>query len=225
MRGTALIQALWVGMISVSCLGQAESGGKTTSSGKGWLDMSSLSAGLNSLSTTAYFDFFMRFGKKKVEADSAGVLHAKLLTLFWGVVVILAAGLVGNQESIFGALSAFMSPFLGPLLGMFILGMVSSRVNNFGVITGAIAGVLATLYVTHAESIAGFQPPHLRWIWQPHLHWIWYPIVGWFIAMIAGYVLSFLKPAPDRKQIANLTLFGAGDEQGDPNEDRKAYRS
>ena len=50
MRRTALIQALWVGMISVSCLGQAESGGKTTSSGKGWLDMKTIE--LKGLSVT-----------------------------------------------------------------------------------------------------------------------------------------------------------------------------
>ena len=50
MRRTALIQALWVGMISVSCLGQEKSGGKTTGSGKGWLDMKTIK--LKGLSVT-----------------------------------------------------------------------------------------------------------------------------------------------------------------------------
>ena len=41
--GTALIQALLVGMISMSCfLGQAESGDKTTGSQEGWVDMKTI---------------------------------------------------------------------------------------------------------------------------------------------------------------------------------------
>lgn len=189
--------------------------------------MSSFSAGLNSLSTAAYVDFFSRFGKKKVESEKAGVFRAKLLTLFWGIVIILAASLAGRQESIFGALSALMSPFLGPLLGMFILGMLSPRVNNFGVISGAIVGVAATYYVTYAESIAGLWKPHLCGIWQPHMHWAWYPIVGWVVAMVAGYVLSFLKPAPDPRKIAHLTFSGInrvtnqGTDAGPASTDRK----
>ena len=50
MRRTALIQALLVGMISVSCLGQEKSGGKTTGSGKGWVDMKTIK--LKGLSVT-----------------------------------------------------------------------------------------------------------------------------------------------------------------------------
>jgi Na+/proline symporter len=140
--------------------------------------MSSFSAGLNSLSTATYVDFYTRFGKNDA-SDKVGVFHAKVITCIWGVLLILSAALMGGRDTIFAILAKVMSPFAGPLLGMFLLGMLSKRANSFGVIAGAVVGAGATIFVTYFTTI----------------HWMWYFVVGSMVGLVAGYLLSYLQPA------------------------------
>lgn len=144
--------------------------------------MSSLSAGLNSLSTATYIDFIRRFRSTPFEG-ARGVSAAKLVTCLWGVVIIVAAILLGGSETIFEILAKVMSPFAGPLLGMFLVGMLSRRANSFGVLCGTVAGALVTLYVTYFTRI----------------NWMWYFITGCSVGFVAGCVLSYLR-APPRVQ-------------------------
>ncbi|MDB6170255.1 MAG: hypothetical protein JWM88_3119 [Verrucomicrobia bacterium] len=141
--------------------------------------MSSFSAGLNSLSTATYIDFVTRFGGP-ARSERQGVARAKLLTLFWGVAIVLVAALIGGSDSIFAIGAKVIGPFSGPLLGIFLLGMLSRRANNVGAIAGAIVGAAATVYVPYCTPI----------------HWLWYVVVGRMVGFSAGYVLSFLQPAP-----------------------------
>ncbi len=141
--------------------------------------MSSLSAGLNSLSTATYVDFLVRFGSPPA-SEQRGVRRAKLVTCALGALVMLGAVLMGGHETIFAIAAKVVSPFAGPLLGMFLLGMLSRRVNSFGVVAGAVAGTVATVAVTYGTSI----------------HWLWYFVVGTAGSCVAGYALSFLRPAP-----------------------------
>jgi sodium-coupled monocarboxylate transporter 8/12 len=140
--------------------------------------MSSFSAGLNSLSTATYVDFYTRFGKKDPD-EKVGVFHAKVITCVWGAVLIVSAVVMGGRDTIFAILAKVMSPFAGPLLGMFLLGMLSKRANSFGVIAGAVVGAGATVFVTYFTTI----------------HWMWYFVVGSMVGLVAGYLLSYLQPA------------------------------
>ena len=145
--------------------------------------MSSFSAGLNSLSTATYVDFFIRFGKKD-KSEKKGVFHAKMITCIWGILVMLSATLMGGNDTIFAIVARVMSPFAGPLLGMFLLGMLSKRANSFGVIAGAIVGAAATIFVTY------FTP----------IHWMWYFAIGSMAGLVAGYLLSFLQPSQNSQE-------------------------
>ncbi len=155
--------------------------------------MSSFSAGLNSLSTTTYIDFITRFRKKNAENEEQSVRQAKLITLGWGIFIVLAAKMVGGQDTIFAVLNKLMAPFAGPLLGIFLLGMLSRRANTFGVIAGAVVGALATIFVTYVLKI----------------HWLWYFVVGSMGTMAAGYILSFLRPAHNAEEVGHLTFGGS----------------
>ncbi|MBI4626351.1 MAG: sodium/solute symporter [Verrucomicrobia bacterium] len=149
--------------------------------------MSSFSAGLNSLSTATYVDFFTRF-RKKDASEKTGVFHAKVITCVWGVLVMLSATLMGGNDTIFAIVAKVMSPFAGPLLGMFLLGMLSKRANSFGVTAGAIVGAAATVYVTY------FTP----------IHWMWYFVVGCITGLVSGYLLSFLQPSHNSEEAGAL---------------------
>jgi SSS family transporter len=147
--------------------------------------MSSLSAGLNSLSTATYVDFLTRFGKKAA-SEKQGVMHAKIVTCVLGLLIMIGAVALGGHETIFAIGAKIMSPFAGPLLGIFLVGLLSKRANSFGVVTGALLAVAATFYT----------------IYGTHVHWLWYYVVGPVVGLVAGYALSFLQPPPTRQQIA-----------------------
>lgn len=152
--------------------------------------MSSFSAGLNSLSTATYIDFLTRFWKKD-ESEREGVHHAKVVTCVWGIIIILGAMLIGGRDTIFAILAKVMSPFAGPLLGMFLLGMLTKRANSFGVLTGAIIGVAATVFVAYFTK----------------LHWMWYFVTGSMVGFISGYYLSFLRPSQVAENSENTEII------------------
>ncbi len=79
--------------------------------------MSSLTAGLNSLSSATYVDFLVRFGAPAA-SEQRGVRRAKLVTCVLGGLVMLGAVLMGGHETIFGVST---DPRFGPVL-MFGLG-------------------------------------------------------------------------------------------------------
>jgi len=141
--------------------------------------MSSLSAGLNSLSTATFVDFVTRFGRAS-GSEQKGIRNAKLITCLWGVAIMTCASLMGGRDTIFEIIAKVMSPFAGPLLGIFLLGMLSRRANSFGAIVGAITAVVATAYATY------FTP----------LHWTWYFAIGTFSVLILGYAFSLFRPTP-----------------------------
>ena len=147
--------------------------------------MSSLSAGLNSLSTATYVDFLTRFGKKDT-TEKQGVRRAKIVTCLLGILIMIGAITLGGHETILAIGAKIMSPFAGPLLGIFLVGLLSKRANSFGVVAGAILAVAATFYT----------------IYFTHVHWLWYYVVGPVVGLGFGYLLSFLRPAPARAQTA-----------------------
>ena len=147
--------------------------------------MSSLSAGLNSLSTATYVDFLVRFGKKDA-TEKRGVFRAKIVTCALGILIMVGAITLGGQETILAIAAKIVSPFAGPLLGMFLVGLLSKRANSFGVVSGAVLAVAATFYT----------------IYGTRVHWLCYYIVGPVVGLVLGYLLSFLRPPPARQQTA-----------------------
>lgn len=136
--------------------------------------MSSLSAGLNSLSTAAYVDFLTRFWPKQ-RSEKRGVLYAKLVTCALGVLVMAGAILTESHDTILAIGAKIVSPFAGPLLGLFLIGVMSKRANSFGVVLGAFIGLFVTIYVINCTSI----------------HWLWYFVIGPVTTMVCGYALSW----------------------------------
>jgi Na+/proline symporter len=137
--------------------------------------MSSFSAGLNSLSTATYVDFIKRFVWPAATPRQA-VRIAKMVTCAWGLLVMAAAAFMGGSDTILVIFAKATSPFAGPLLGIFLLGMLSRRVDSFGVMVGAIAGGALTVVLTYCTP----------------LNWMWYFVVGSMTCVLVGYLLSLI---------------------------------
>jgi len=141
--------------------------------------MSSLSSGMNSLSTATFIDFIRRFRTGPERSEAVDVRWAKYCTLGWGVGATVAAMFVsrlGGILQISGKISGFFS---GPLVGMFLLGLLTKRANAFGVLPGAILGTAVTWFVADHTSVS----------------WLWYGPAGCAATMVSGFALSLLRPA------------------------------
>ena len=73
----------------------------------------------------------------------------------------------------------------GPLLAVFLMGMLSRRINGQGATGGLIVGFGVNL---------------LLWLFAPKISWLWWNVIGFATACVTGYLISlaFAKPDPDR---------------------------
>ncbi|MFC3419029.1 sodium:solute symporter [Salinicoccus hispanicus] len=151
--------------------------------------MSSLDSALNSLSAVSIRDFYSKFFKKN--ASEAHYLKAsRYATVFWGIYATIFAFFAGNLGPVIEAVNQIGSYFYGALLGVFILAILTKRVNGTGAFIGVIAGMLSVWAVTAFSDIS----------------YLWNNMVGAVIAVGVGYLVSLLAPAPPREKLDGLIL-------------------
>jgi SSS family transporter len=135
--------------------------------------MSNLSGSLNSLASTTVLDFYSPL-TRGTASDGALLSLSRWCTAVWGIVLILIAVLARGWGSVFTAGLTVASIVYGPMLGAFLLGVLTSRANGSGVITGMAVATAAMLAI---------------W-WTTPLAWTWYVLVGTMICFGVGYVAS-----------------------------------
>ncbi len=175
--------------------------------------MSTLSCGLNSLTTASMVDFYLRFRgdaapeeSRMAGARSSDLAVARWSTLAWALVATVAAMFVHQLGPIVKAMGSINNFFVGPLLSVFLLGFLTTRANSFGAFAGMLVGTALTAVV------ASMPLPWLpQWL-QPSsvfpISWLWYGPVGCLFTLGAGYVLSLTRPAPPFEELAPLTFAG-----------------
>ena len=147
--------------------------------------MSSLDSTLNALSALSMQDIV----KRHINIDVSGrkeLIISKLLTVFWGFVCLFFAFFVGGiADTIVESINKIGSLLNGPLLAVFLMGMLTRRINGQGATGGLIVGFGVNL---------------LLWRFAPKISWLWWNAIGFFTAYAMGYLISlaFAKPNPDR---------------------------
>ncbi|XP_015592267.1 putative sodium-dependent multivitamin transporter [Cephus cinctus] len=116
--------------------------------------LSTISAGLNSLSAVTLEDYIKPLYKRCVGYDfplSKSILLGKLLAFLFGLACIAVAflaqylgGILQGSLTIFGVVG-------GPLLGMFTLGMVSQTATQRGTITGCLVALTFSLWIAFGQ--------------------------------------------------------------------------
>jgi sodium-coupled monocarboxylate transporter 8/12 len=151
--------------------------------------MSTISAGINSLTTASLVDFYQRLWRP--DAGSVHLLRlAKWLSLFYGVLIVLLAFVVERLGSLVEASNKAIGLVGGPLLGLFLLGLFSRRANATGAILGWFAGVLVLLPVCFWTKTS----------------FLWYALIGCGTTYAVGLLCSLLLPAPPARQIEGLVV-------------------
>lgn len=151
--------------------------------------MSTISAGINSLTSASLVDFYQRLWRQPDLSEKNQLRLARMLTFTYGGAVIVLAFLVEKLGTLLEATNKVISLIGGPLIGLFLLGMLCARATARGALTGWGAGLLVTLFVCFGTRIS----------------FMWYALIGAATTMVVGYALSRFGPPPTAKQLDGLT--------------------
>ncbi len=147
--------------------------------------MSTLAGSMSSLSGSAMLDLFKPIIKKDL-GDKKEVLVSRVFTVIAAVVLIAVAFLfISMSKSVVEIALGIASITYGGLLGVFLLGLLSKKVNENSAIVGFVAGLLAMLSVSVTPIILG-RPPFV--------HWTWYVLIGTTVTIGVGIVAQWLTP-------------------------------
>ncbi|HEY6328527.1 MAG TPA: sodium:solute symporter [Blastocatellia bacterium] len=147
--------------------------------------MSNLSGSLNSLSSTTLVDFYQPlWGSAKSEKELLRL--SRILTAVWGLSLAAIAVVARGWGSVFTAGLTIASIVYGPMLGSFLLGVLTKRATEMGVIAGMSISLVLMIGIKLFTPIA----------------WTWYVLVGSAACVSTGYSVSLLfrpvrSPRPD----------------------------
>jgi SSS family solute:Na+ symporter len=148
--------------------------------------MSNLSAALNSLSSSAILDFYLRLRPNSDEKKRMRL--SRLATFFFALLLfglaVLSLHKVGRVVEV-GLQIASVA--YGALLGVFLLGVLTKRANQ----SGAMVGMLF-----------GFGIELCLWRWQ--VPWTWWVVIGTIVTFAVGYASSSLVPNSHKENQLHL---------------------
>jgi solute:Na+ symporter, SSS family len=138
--------------------------------------MSNLSAALNSLSSSAIMDFYVRL---RPQADEQKRMRLSRLATFLFAIVLFALAVFSLHKAgrVVEVGLQIASVAYGALLGVFLLGVLTKRANQRGAMVGMLFGFSADLYL---------------WHWT-HVPWTWWVMIGTIVTFAVGYVASVIN--------------------------------
>jgi sodium-coupled monocarboxylate transporter 8/12 len=151
--------------------------------------MSTISAGINSLTSASLVDFYQRLWRNPDLSEHHQIRLARRLTLTYGALVIVLAFFVKHLGTLLEASNTVISLVGGPLLGLFFLGVLVRRATARGALVGWAAGVAVLMPI-------GF---------LTRTSFLWFAMVGCLTTMAVGFLVSLLEPAPPEEKTDGLT--------------------
>ena len=137
--------------------------------------MSNLSAALNSLSSSAIMDFYVRLWPHAGEQKRMRL--SRMATFFFAIVLFgLAVFSLHKAGRVVEVGLQIASVAYGALLGVFLLGVLTKRANQRGAMIGMLFGFSVNLYL---------------WRWT-HVPWTWWVMIGTIVTFAIGYAASLI---------------------------------
>ncbi len=155
--------------------------------------MSTASADMNSLAAVSVNDFYRRV---KPHADDTHYMKAsRVFTVVWGILICFVAyipKMAPPEIKFLDICLAIPSLTFGALLGTFLLGFLTKRTNEPGVITGAAVGALVIFFLGFLPNVALWFPgvPMPTFVKKISVGWTWYAPIGTLVTMAVGYLAS-----------------------------------
>lgn len=144
--------------------------------------MSSLDSSMHSIATACTVDWHQRLNKTATETSSLRL--ARILTIALGVIAVLTASLLVtfDIQSLWFLFQKCLGLLSSGVVGIFALGIFTKRASSRGVLAGAVASIVALIYMT----------------WFSSLHFYLYAVIGIATCVVVGYVTSLAMPDQDR---------------------------
>jgi len=156
--------------------------------------MSTISAGINALTTATLVDFHDRLWHPPDDPPRKLRL-ARYLTVGYGVVVVALAFVVHRLGSLLEASNKAIGLVGGPLLGLFLLGMLAKRANAKGAVIGWAAGGAVLIPLCFCTKVS----------------FLWYALVGCVATGAVGLAASLFFGPPPESKLAGLILARKGE--------------
>jgi Na+/proline symporter len=171
--------------------------------------MSSLDSGINSMTASLVTDWY--------RGQEMGTTTNRCLTAIFGISVIIIACLLSLiDKGVFDILLSIAGATLGLLLSVLMMGMLISRANTIGVLTGAISGLLMFLCIrVNALSnrlltiLDNLAPSLHRYLLDLQNNTWWDGMFTTVTAVSVGIVVSYLTAPPRPEQLQGLLLRNA----------------
>ncbi|XP_058455249.1 sodium-coupled monocarboxylate transporter 1-like [Malaya genurostris] len=110
--------------------------------------LSTMSSCLNTLAGTIYEDFIRSCVRNASERTSSTIM--KMIVVVLGIIVIVLVFVVEKMGSVIQIVVSCTGVISGSVMGMFTLGMVSTRANTKGVVSGVVISIscMITLWIS-----------------------------------------------------------------------------
>jgi SSS family transporter len=140
--------------------------------------MSNLSAALNSLSSTAIVDFYIRLRPDSSEKRRIWLSRAAMVG--WALVLFVLALVARHGGRVIEVGLTIASVAYGGMLGVFLLGVLTRRASENGAMIGMICGLALNLYLWFFTTVS----------------FTWYVALGSMVTFAIGYAASrIVQPA------------------------------
>ncbi|MFZ0321267.1 MAG: sodium:solute symporter [Candidatus Sulfotelmatobacter sp.] len=137
--------------------------------------MSNLSAALNSLSSSAIMDFYVRLRPQTDEQKRMSL--SRIATFFFAILLFaLAVFSLHKAGRVVEVGLQIASVAYGALLGVLLLGVLTKRASQRGAMVGMLFGFSTDLYL---------------WRWT-HVPWTWWVLIGTIVTFLVGFSSSLL---------------------------------
>ena len=137
----------------------------------------SIAAELNSLSTASVIDFYKRLVKPN-DSDAHYLVVSRVATAFWGIFAGIVAVYASSLGPLIEVVNRFGSFFYGSILGVFMLAILTRRVDGTGAFAGLIAGMSSVAAVA---------------ILRPDVSFLWHNVIGAVVVFFVGLSLSLFN--------------------------------
>jgi SSS family transporter len=157
--------------------------------------MSNLSAALNALSSITVVDFWLR--RRPDTPEGRRILFSRGATVAWGLVLFALAILSRNGGKVVEVGLTLASVAYGALLGVFLLGVLTRRVNETSGMVAMLCGFLLNLYLWQGRAVLGWLQAHtgLHWLTlalSRDVPWTWYVALGSSLTFAVGVGMSWI---------------------------------
>ncbi|MGA7343273.1 MAG: sodium:solute symporter [Terracidiphilus sp.] len=134
--------------------------------------MSNLSAALNSLSSTAMVDFYMRL--RPLSSEIRRIWLSRAAMLGWALVLFVLALVARHGGRVIEVGLTIASVAYGGMLGVFLLGVLTRTASERGAMIGMICGLALNLYLWFFTAVS----------------FTWYAALGSTVTFVVGYAAS-----------------------------------